>query len=125
VGPAKVSFASLPVQHKVIGASAAVTIIAAFLPWVSVLGVTASGIRGDGLITLILGILGGLVILANRAGRSGFAVSQLMLGGLVLIVGIYHANDAFAAIGVYLTLLAGLVWVGALAWWWFGSSTRD
>jgi hypothetical protein len=124
MGNPAVNFAALPVQHKVIIGSAALAIVAAFLPWASVFGITASGIKGDGVITLVLGILGAVVILANRGGRKAFAGSQLILGGLVLVVGIYHANDAFAAIGVYLTLLAGLAWVGALAWWWFGSSVR-
>jgi hypothetical protein len=35
-----------------------------------------------------------------------------------LIVSLYHVNDPFGAIGIYLTLLASLVWIAALAWWW-------
>ena len=115
----------LPIQHKVILAAAGVTTLAAFLPWASAFGISVSGIRGDGILTLIFAVIGALVILARRVGRRGFAISQLILGGLVLYLGIWHTFDDFAAIGIYLTLLAGFAWIGALAWWWLDTKEGD
>jgi hypothetical protein len=112
-------FSEIPVQLRVILGAAALAVVAAFLPWASVFGVSVSGIRGDGVITLILGVGGGGLVLANRTGRVTSLIVEGLLGAFVVIVALYHVNDPFGAIGIYLTLLAGLVWLGALAWWWF------
>lgn len=122
--PARVNFSAIPVQLRVILGAAALTAVAAFLPWASAFGISVSGIRGDGVITLLLAVGGGGLILANRTGRVTSAVLEGLLGAVVLVVALYHVNDPFAAIGIYLTLLGGLVWVGALAWWWFSPQTQ-
>ncbi len=113
------NFSAIPVQLKVILSAAALTAVAAFLPWASVFGVSVSGIRGDGVITLLLAIGGGGLVLANRTGRVTSLIVEGLLGAFVVIIALYHVNDPFGAIGIYLTLLAGLAWLGALAWWWF------
>ena len=119
-------FSGMPVQMKVILVAVLATILGAMLPWASAFGISVSGVRGDGLMTLIIAFIGGAFVLATRGGVRGAkvnAVAQLVLGGLVVVVALYHVNDEFAAIGVYLTLLAGLTWVGALAWWWFAGTS--
>jgi hypothetical protein len=119
-------FSAMPVQMKVMLVAVLATILGAMLPWASAFGISVAGVRGDGLITLIIAFIGGALILANRGGAKGAkanAVAQLVLAGLVVVVALYHVTDEFAAIGVYMTLLAGLTWVGALAWWWFGATS--
>ena len=97
------NFSAIPVQLKVILGAAALTAVAAFLPWASAFGISVSGIRGDGVITLILAVGGGGVVLANRTGRVTSAVIEGLLGAVVVIVALYHANDPYGAIGIYLT----------------------
>jgi hypothetical protein len=119
-------FSAMPMQMKVILVAVLATILGAMLPWASAFGVSVAGVRGDGLMTLVIAFIGGAFVLATRGGSKGAkinAVAQLVLGGLVVVVALYHVTDEFAAIGVYVTLLAGLTWVGALAWWWFGATS--
>jgi hypothetical protein len=100
---------------KVIGIASAVTAIAAFLPWASVLGVSALGIQGDGVITLIAALLG-LVLLAGylgygplHPGRRVFGGIEIALAAVVAITGLADLTN-FAAIGIYLTLFGGIAW---------------
>ncbi|MFC7359266.1 hypothetical protein [Nocardioides astragali] len=99
------------------GIAIIVVALAAFLPWVSVFGFSVSGIRGDGLITLILAVLGALS-LATRTGlldqvkipeKAGL-VASLVFAGLVTLTAFLDMNGA-AAIGLYLTLFGGIAWV--------------
>lgn len=101
-----------------------VVIIAAFLPWASFLGVSASGIEGDGVITLIVGIAG-LAVLAFTSGlfmepRGGKVadIALIVLAAIPALIGLIDTINAggLAAIGMYLTLIAGLVWLGAAIW---------
>ena len=103
--------------QRVSAVSIVVVALAAFLPWVSVFGFSVSGIRGDGVITLILAVLGGLS-LATRTGllpqvkvppRAG-AIASLVFAGIVALIGLLDMNGA-AAIGLYLTLFGGIAWV--------------
>jgi hypothetical protein len=116
--------ARLPIQLKVMLGALAVMAMAAFLPWVSVFGVSVSGIRGDGVITLLLALGGAAVILANRTTAMWSVIIEAVLAVLALVVAFYHVNDPFAAVGIYLTLLAALVWAGSLAWWWADARGR-
>jgi len=93
-------------------------IIGSFLPWESAFGVSVSGIKGDGVITLILAIIG--VILwfvpwpggkTSQGSRIAWVLIEAFLGVLVALIAGYHMGDDFAAIGVYLTFLAGVAWV--------------
>lgn len=103
--------------QRVSGIAIIVVALAAFLPWVSVFGFSVSGIRGDGLITLILAVLGALS-LATRTGlldqvkipeKAGH-VASLVFAGLVTLIAFLDMNGA-AAIGLYLTLFGGIAWV--------------
>lgn len=96
--------------------SMAVVALGAFLPWASFLGYSVSGIEGDGVLTLGAAVIG-LAILFFAPPRTRKA--QLWIsGGLAAAVALVALNDMtnFAAIGIYLTLLGGLVWLGAVIW---------
>jgi hypothetical protein len=118
----KESFQSQTGAKKAALIGAVAVIVGVFLPWVSVLGLSVSGIStGDGKIVLIVAA-GSLVLMAAAYGVvSWFDISQrlanivsMAAGALCLIVSIADLND-FAAIGLYLTLVASLVWTVAAA----------
>ncbi len=103
-------------------ASILVVVLAAFLPWVSLFGISARGIEGDGQITLALAVAGALVLVLTSSVRDaarvtpGWAkITLIVLAGLVALIGIVDMNGA-AAIGLYLTLLAGVTWLGGAVW---------
>jgi hypothetical protein len=89
--------------------AAAVAAVAAFLPWASFLGYTKYGIDGDGRITLALALIGLVLAFQGWLGWLG----QLVLATIVGISGLIDVSDAgsLAAIGLYLTFLAGGGWV--------------
>jgi hypothetical protein len=103
--------------QRVSGIAIVVVALAAFLPWVSIFGIGVSGIRGDGVLTLILAILGA-VALAVRVGllpqvkvpARASLMASLVFAGLVTLIGLLDMNGA-AAIGLYLTLFGGIAWV--------------
>lgn len=103
--------------QRVSGIAIIVVALAAFLPWVSVFGFSVSGIRGDGVITLVLALLGA-ALLATRTGlldqvkipeKAGL-IASLVFAALVALIGLLDMNGA-AAIGLYLTLFGGIAWV--------------
>jgi hypothetical protein len=112
----------LTTPQRISGASMLVVALAAFLPWVSIFGVGASGIQGDGVMTLGFAVAG-LVVLAITTGlfaaaRTPGRASQISLLGLAILtalIGLFDMNGA-AAIGLYLTLFAGIAWVVGAAW---------
>lgn len=112
----------LTTPQRISAVSILVTALAAFLPWVSLFGISKLGIEGDGVMTLILAVAGA-VILAITAGligkpRSPGKASQitlLVLAVLSALIGLLDMNGA-AAIGLYLTLFAGVAWVVGAAW---------
>ena len=89
--------------------SAGIVVLSAFLPWVSVLGFSKSGIQGDGVITLVCAGVGLALVWRGKLGWIG----QLAPAVLVILTGLYDLNEAgnLAAIGLYLTFLAGIAWV--------------
>lgn len=99
-----------------------VVAVAAFLPWVSFFGMSAVGVEGDGVITLGLAVVG-LVVLVLTAGVVGKERTQgrasqivlLVLASFVAFVGFFDMNS-FAAIGLYLTMFAGVVWLVGAIW---------
>lgn len=99
-----------------------VVVLGAFLPWVSIFGISVIGVEGDGVITLVLAVIG-LVLLALTSGLVGqpkvpgkaSQITLLVLAILVALVGIIDMNGA-AAIGLYLTMFAGLAWVVGAVW---------
>lgn len=108
--------------QRISAISIVVVALAAFLPWVSVFGIGVRGIEGDGVLTLLLAIAGA-VVLGLTSGlfggqRTPGRASQIVLvvlASLVALVGLYDMNGA-AAIGLYLTLLAGIAWVVGAVW---------
>jgi hypothetical protein len=112
----------LTTPQRISFASMIVVAIAAFLPWVSLLGLSARGTEGDGVITLILSLVGLVVLVissrALRADKTAGKVSQISLialASLVALVGLIDMNGA-AAIGLYLTLFAGIAWLVGAIW---------
>ncbi len=99
-----------------------VVAVAAFLPWVSLFGISARGTDGDGVITLILS-LAGLAVLAfssrvfrpERAAGKVSQISLIVLAALVALVGLLDMSGA-AAIGLYLTFFAGIAWLVGAIW---------
>jgi hypothetical protein len=95
--------------------AAAMVVLAAFLPWASLLGYSKTGVDGDGAVTLVIALIGLLLVWRGWLGWVGQAIAA----GLVVAIGIYDLNDVgnLAAIGLYLTFLAGVAWlVAALVW---------
>lgn len=116
------NFGRLTMPQRVSGVAMLVVGLAAFLPWVSILGIGAIGIEGDGVLTLVLA-LAGAVILAMTTGLVGSPrtpgrasqIALLVLAVLAALIALLDMNGA-AAIGLYLTLLGGIAWVVGAAW---------
>lgn len=90
-----------------------------FLPWASVYGISAAGVEGDGVMTLLLGLLlmglGATRFVARPDGLSqlGVAVTALVSSGLVLLVAFatmlnISGTGAEIGAGLVLTLVVGL-----------------
>lgn len=100
------------------GGSAIVVVIAAFLPWASLFGLSVSGINGDGKLTLVLALIGLAALAASRGigpvamERRAMHITELVAGALVAVIGLVDLRS-ISAIGLYLTLLAGVAWAGA------------
>ena len=112
----------LSTPQRISAVSILIVVVAAFLPWVSILGIGALGIEGDGVITLVAAVAGAIVLsvtsgLFGEARTPGKAsqISLLVLAVIVALIGLLDMNGA-AAIGLYLTLLAGVAWVVGAAW---------
>ena len=112
----------LTTPQRISAISILVVVLAAFLPWVSLFGMSVIGVAGDGVITLALAAAGAIV-LALTTGLFGqptapgkkSQISLLVLATLVAVIGLLDMNG-FAAIGLYLTLLGGVAWVVGAAW---------
>ncbi|CAN5426901.1 hypothetical protein BH11ACT8_BH11ACT8_01770 [soil metagenome] len=113
----------LSVPQRVSIGAMVVVAISAFLPWVSLFGYSVNGIEGDGVITLVLSLAGVAVLLATSGVIGATAttagkvsqISLIVLAVLVTLVAIIDMNGA-AAIGLYLTLFAGLAWTVGAVW---------
>ncbi|WP_019877374.1 hypothetical protein [Sporichthya polymorpha] len=109
-------------QQQIAAGSMVVVAIAAFLPWVSVFGLSVAGIEGDGKLTL-LAALAGLAALAfgtdvigrRKLPQPAYVAVSGIAGAIVAIVAIADLNE-FAAFGLYLTLFGGVAWAAALGW---------
>ena len=112
----------LSLQQKIQATAAAVIALAAFLPWASIFGLSVNGISGDGKITLILA-LAALFGFATKTGVTGeFTLApkvvlgiSILCAAVAFLVGIADMNE-FAAIGLYLTLIASLAMAAAIIW---------
>jgi hypothetical protein len=91
----------------------AFVIVGAFMPWVTVGPFSRNGLDGDGVLTLLLAVIGGAVaLLARRPRGMLIAVST---AAMILVIGIYDFLDvawtsaASVGIGLYLTVAGGLI----------------
>lgn len=113
---------SLTTPQRITAVSILVVALAAFLPWVSIFGVSVTGIQGDGVVTLGLAAAGGILLALTTdlfrqrktAGRKS-QIGMLVLSALVSLIGVMDMNGA-AAIGLYLTLFGGIAWVVGAGW---------
>lgn len=112
----------LTTPQRISAVAILVIAIASFLPWVSLLGFGKLGIEGDGVMTLIFAIVGAVVLgvttgLIGKPRSPGKAsqIAMLVLAVLTALIGLLDMNGA-AAIGLYLTLFAGVAWVVGASW---------
>jgi hypothetical protein len=107
---------TLSQPQKVASGSMLVVAVSAFLPWVSILGISVSGIEGDGAITLVCALAGLAALWLRVRVPRRLAAAVLWTGAAVTtLVALADMNGA-AAIGLYLTLFGGIGWLGALVW---------
>jgi hypothetical protein len=112
----------LTTPQRISAVSILVTALAAFLPWVSIFGISKLGIEGDGVMTLILAVAGAIVLAVTsgvigklRSPGKASQITLLVLATLTALIGLIDMNGA-AALGLYLTLFAGIAWVVGAAW---------
>lgn len=116
------NFGRLTTPQRVSGVAILVVALAAFLPWVSVFGISKAGIEGDGVLTLVLA-LAGAVTLAMTTGLVGSPripgrkseIVLLVLAILAALIALLDMNGV-AAIGLYLTMFGGIAWVIGAVW---------
>ncbi|WP_232687378.1 hypothetical protein [Halobacterium zhouii] len=94
-------------SEKIVYAGGALSIVGAFLPWKTLLGVTVSGIDGNGIITLVLGIAA-IGVAYGREWDQTTNIGLASIGGLIAFVGLVSMGS-FASIGVYVTILGGIL----------------
>ncbi|SEJ53024.1 hypothetical protein [Demequina mangrovi] len=112
----------LTLPQRISAVAIVVVALAAFLPWVSIFGLSAIGLEGDGMLTLAFAIAGG-VVLAITSGLVGgertpgraSQIALVVLASLVAVIGLFDMNGA-AAMGLYLTLFGGIAWVVGAVW---------
>ena len=97
--------------RQLVLASAAVAVVAAFMPWVSVFVLSVTGFdAGDGKLTALCGVIGAGLALRWWSRPRAHGLVQLGLGAVVALIGLNDLNN-YAASGLYLTILAGGVWM--------------
>lgn len=102
--------------EKIAVGGAAVTALAAFLPWVSAGFLSVTGIDGDGLFTLLMAVAAAAVVLLREWEQLEQAAVGVLGVLVVLIAGATYGNlggtsemiSMGAGIGLHLTLLGGL-----------------
>ena len=118
------AFGDMRQSEQVSLVGAALTVVGAPLPWVSVsfvgASVSATGLDGDGVITLVLAAIAGVVLLARDWDEMD-RIGVLALGGLVAVIGVFDLlglpGAASPGIGLYVTIVGGIVlatggWMG-------------
>ncbi len=101
-------------RDKVVLIGAILIIIGSMLPWGTAFGYEVSGLEGDGVYTLILGIVS-IILLALVSWESGNKIGQPILGIIVIVI----AGNVFldvrdisffsVGIGLYLTIMGGII----------------
>jgi hypothetical protein len=106
--------------HWVLGAAIAGIILAAFLPWATFGPFSISGMKGDGQLTLVLGLaLAGLGARHLVLPGKGTLIPGIIIGSLVALTGLIDAGEvpelAEPGVGLLLTILGGIAVVVGFA----------
>ena len=125
----QVSPVLVKVPHIIAGAACVMIVIAAFLPWATVLGLGVSGIEGDGVLTLVLGVMATAAVAASAFWQRcrWAAVPAAIMGVAVAGIGVYDWSNvaeeargvgglASVGVGLVLTTIAGVILVPASVW---------
>lgn len=107
VEPGETEGARFERHEKLVYGGVALTTLGAFLPWATVFGASVLGIEGDGIITLVLGLVAAGVVWRKPWTRT-VQLATAGIGALILLIGVMALTNV-AAIGLYLTLFGGLV----------------
>ena len=105
-------------QRMALMLAAAAGIVASFLPWASVMGISVNGTAGAGWISLLLfAVIAIMSLLGNRtmALKGGLMIAAIIAAVLVIILGIWQIMDikkeggGFVEIGfgLYIVVAAG------------------
>lgn len=101
--------------NKYLLITSVVIILSAFLPWASTPLGSLAGISGDGIFTLLFGIINALVVFFIGKKNTEKSIktvksTSIILGSLVFLIGLYPivSVGAFIGIGLYLTVLGGI-----------------
>ncbi|MHB9287735.1 hypothetical protein ACKVMT_11945 [Halobacteriales archaeon Cl-PHB] len=121
----------LTTGEKVALGGGVAAVVGAVLPWASFMGQSVSGLDGDGVITLILGIAAAGVIVVrewgqmDQAGVGVLGLLTLAIGGMAYsdigsLASMGGSGSGFSisispGIGLYLTLLAGILMLAGAA----------
>lgn len=98
-------------QRLAITVAALAGIIATFLPWASVLGMSVNGTEGAGWISLaIFAVIVILALLGNRstALKGGMLIAAIIMAILALALGVYQIMDIQKSGGGYVKIGFGL-----------------
>lgn len=102
-------------QKSIIAAACGAGMIATFLPWASVLGMTVNGTKGDGLISIVLFAIALLLTMIGdrtQALGGGSYWGVVVCGAAALALGIYEIIDiksklkGFGTLGIGVYILA-------------------
>lgn len=96
----------IDLQKKGIFIAAIGAILGALLPWYSVFGVTVFGFEGDGILSLIVAALV-LAYLWYSDNTKRSMLAGIGGGAVISLIAFYHVTG-ISAMGVYVTLLAGI-----------------
>lgn len=94
-------------EQKLVVGGAILIVLGAFLPWATVFGISIAGIDGDGSLTLLMGLVAGVVALVRPWSRN-VRIGTVLLGSLVALVALADMTSV-AGIGIYMTLIGGLL----------------
>lgn len=115
----------LNVQQRISAVAILVVFISAFLPWASLWNHSILGVQGDGIITLLLAVIGaGVFLLGNdflfsaMIPRKIADITLVVLSGLTALIALISTVNigSFASIGVYFTLFGAIAWVVGAVW---------
>jgi len=126
--PERTDIGAYTIGQKVALGGSGLAVVGAFLPWltVEIFDISKTGIDGDGVFTLIFGLVVLGLVLYRGPGRWGrkSMIGVVLLGVLTALVGIAYINDPLLGvenapdggselvslgIGLYVTAAAGVV----------------